>query len=372
VIAAGKRTQIQPAPGTAADSGLSTAVPGKRTLTEDVEMPPASVTGDGIADLVQAGGAPTSGPNAFLEPAQRLQIAQDGASRWLATEDRCHAAILQVAIKEAIRPEDPMPLWVTMLVEAASVGVMVGASRAIETAQERGGELLKDAAVWTSLGAVASRREHALMMLAQASPQALDAMVELGVSASTKTVERTADGSHAAIGSSMKDALLDSVLVGFHDRMSVVFERLREHSPLAAIQAGDDAQLLAWFHLGSAAGPLSMAFWMQVIAEKVARFRASGVQELGISSLGNLMHREKRLQWRNQGGKRSLAMVEVAVTDGCDPDYDDAEFVRWVPEEFVESALALSEGMEIVPDHPSASECEPDFGGSSLAGAVPL
>ena len=98
------------------------STPGKATQvgrsSGEIAMPPATVTGDPLADKATAAGisANNNDPNVFLDDAQRRQIIADGAGRWLACEQRCQTALAMVRTKALIQPSDPLPFFLVVLI----------------------------------------------------------------------------------------------------------------------------------------------------------------------------------------------------------------------------------------------------------------
>lgn len=375
-IAVGKRPQIESA-SPASAGGAPTAsepVPGKRTLLSEIQMPQTTVTGDALADASSADGLDATGPNTFLDPGQRSRLVTDGMVRWVAVEVRMHQALAAVSLREAIRPDDPPSFLISLLVTAASVATMMGAGFVADMAREHGAELLERSPVFQSLGAHPTLRQKALMALSTVSPKAIDAALEIGVETGKESVSDGVTAASEDVADTRRDSVLE-VLDGFHDQISARLQSVREIVPAQAVAAGDDAQLLSWRQLADASGPLTFEHYRLLFQEKIVRFLGAGLQHVGTdrTPLGTDTYTE-RLQWRLLHGKRRLAVLETVTALGCEPDLGEATFQRWVPEEFEESAVELSEarGVEVTSlgdpeEHPT---CEPDL--AAAEGLVPL
>ena len=152
------------------------------------------------------------------------------------------------------------------------------------------------------------------MALGSVTPVAIDAALDLGVEVMKKGIDQGAERGGEAAGEGEKDAA-DEILASFHDLMAVRFEHLRELTPAVST----DAQLLAWFRLAAAEGPLTESFFEHEFIEKLKAVReakVTSVGEIGGALLGNY---ETRLQWRTRGGRSQLAIVRAYVSGDCAP-----------------------------------------------------
>lgn len=181
-------------------------------------------------------------------------------------------------LRAAMSPSEPVPFWVEILLEAAQVTALVGAGKAAEHAREQGAELLERAHVWSSLGARPNLRERALMSLGRVSAETMDLVLEGFASVGEKGAMEAVKAPGERVGEAEKDAVLE-VLASFHDQMAITFQRARENVPSYALSVGDDAILLAWWHMADAAGPLRPSVWREFFTQKIARFKAAGLTQ---------------------------------------------------------------------------------------------
>lgn len=311
---------------------------GKRPVVPDVPdaLGPQGPTANRYVDDGAACDTRT-GPGCFLDEAQRGRLTEAFHGRVSGVERVYKDALMKCRIDELVAKDDDLPWVATVVLEVIGGHVLSAAVGAATRGLAAARATMQQAeALGVSLAErVPDTVKRAMASLSGLSESEIKAHVGLVVTKAKRMAEGQLKSARDADAKAQRkgDA---TYLRQLYDQASVAFQTMREGLPAVAV----DTELFAFFESFDI-GNHTIEMYETEIAAKVARYRKSGVEDIGVTPAGITAHGEqhrpaveKRVVWMRYQSKSTPVLGYVSSTAGGKSEPDP------VPPEFAEAALA--------------------------------
>lgn len=347
------------ASGVAADDfAHGSAAPGKKNLVQGWDVGVAYVD---KGPRCEAGAS----PGCFMGPGQRgrlIQLAIDRVSSGAQTNYKI--ALTQLRVDQLIKKDDDLNWVISLLLDLATSHLAGMASKALNRLKASSIREASDFGLGLDVigDEDASWASKAGDYLRRVSDKTVESISKKGFDGAKKVVSTVMKNEKNEAAKSEKAATI-SYIDYLETECDVAFDAFKQR----AFAELDDSQLVVMYN-GLAPELHSVPQYKAALTEKIARYKKSGVADIGQRAVGpaeqhvaQLYASKRALRVREPNGATTVWMYSVLSTAQDNPWMDSGSNYDFehVPGEFEEAAIALSEqkwGPTITIDDPAAKK----------------